>query len=245
MKNCYGTLILFMTYLMLLFTPTSAFAESSITAPAFKQEIVNLEQLRKGIHDRIQSMDENLPLYEDANTSWAAGYIALFQRLGFVDGYDDGTFRPEQGITRAEFTALVVRVFDILLITDQEPMLDTADHWAREYIGTLNKHRVINGYEDGSFRPDQNITNAELIAVLSRIVNLPDMPGYGPMPNLEETWNKQDLATALMLGMIGRGDAERFVPQADATRADCIAAIIRGLALDSEIAEILQGVDKR
>ena len=92
--------------------------------------------------------------------------------LGLFTGYEDGTFQPEGNITRAEFAAMVVRALNQENQAKSAATAITAfpdvaaDHWANGYINIASKKGIINGYEDGTFRPENNVTFEEAVKML-------------------------------------------------------------------------------
>jgi len=109
--------------------------------------------------------------YHDVSRKyWAYDAIMTASANGLVGGYKDNTFRPEKSITRAELTALLSRVFSRpgkpgSGFTDVKP-----GHWAYDAIISMQGQGLINGYDDGSFRPEAPVTRAEFSAMLARII---------------------------------------------------------------------------
>ena len=100
---------------------------------------------------------------------WAANYIGYMEQFGIVRGYSDGTFRPNAPITRAEFAAICCR-FEQL--TDGAATFTDvpASHWAAKSIAYAAKRGWVTGYADGTFKPGNNITRAEVAAVTCRLL---------------------------------------------------------------------------
>ena len=100
---------------------------------------------------------------------WAANYIGYMEQFGIVRGYSDGTFRPNAPITRAEFAAICCR-FEQL--TDGAAAFTDvpASHWAAKSIAYAATRGWVTGYADGTFKPGNNITRAEVAAVTCRLL---------------------------------------------------------------------------
>ena len=100
---------------------------------------------------------------------WAANYIGYMEQFGIVRGYSNGTFRPNAPITRAEFAAICCR-FEQL--TDGAATFTDvpASHWAAKSISYAAKRGWVTGYADGTFKPGNNITRAEVAAVTCRLL---------------------------------------------------------------------------
>ena len=107
----------------------------------------------------------------------AINYLASIQIL---NGYEDGSFRPNMPITRAEFATVASR-FDNLAATSTNAFPDIAEHWAKVYINSAYAKGWVNGYPDGTFKPELNITRAEVVKVvntmLDRKVRPENIPG--------------------------------------------------------------------
>ncbi len=95
--------------------------------------------------------------------------VNLFSSANIVNGYEDGTFKPEAEITRAEFVTILARILNFDVTGGTNKYTDISDHWANETIQYFSNSGYINGYPDGTFRPDENISNAEVIVILNRI----------------------------------------------------------------------------
>ena len=100
---------------------------------------------------------------------WAANYIGYMEQFGIVRGYSDGTFRPNVPISRAEFAAICCR-FEQL--TDGTATFTDvpASHWAAKSIAYAATRGWVTGYADGTFKPNNNITRAEVSAVTCRLL---------------------------------------------------------------------------
>ena len=90
--------------------------------------------------------------------------------MGIVKGHNDGTFAPNAPITRAEFAAIAAR-FDDKNTDTSSKFTDIASHWAKNEIGIAANKGWINGYPDGTFRPNQYITRAEAMTLVNRVLN--------------------------------------------------------------------------
>lgn len=98
-----------------------------------------------------------------------AGAIRLLSSLGVLSGYPDGTFRPDDGITRAELVSLLAAT--VPAEAGALPFTDVAeDHWARRAIGTAVRRGWVRGYGDGTFRPDGLVTRAEGVCLLNAML---------------------------------------------------------------------------
>ena len=101
-------------------------------------------------------------------TSWAANYIGFMQQFGIINGYN-GSFRPNDPVTRAEFAAIASR-FEKLTEGTASFTDVPSTHWAAKYINFAATRGWVTGYEDGTFRPGNPITRAEVATVTCRLL---------------------------------------------------------------------------
>lgn len=108
--------------------------------------------------------------YSDvAYGKWYNNPISTMSALGIITGYPDGTFKPNKPITRAEFAAIAAR-FDETQSGKSATFSDVIGHWAAKEIGIAYYNDWIKGYPDGAFKPDQNITRAEAMTLINRVL---------------------------------------------------------------------------
>ena len=101
---------------------------------------------------------------------WFNHAVSTLSSMGIVKGHNDGTFAPNAPITRAEFAAIAAR-FDDKNTDTSSKFTDIASHWAKNEIGIAANKGWINGYPDGTFRPNQYITRAEAMTLVNRVLN--------------------------------------------------------------------------
>lgn len=109
--------------------------------------------------------------------SWYAGYVSYLARYGIAVGYTDGLFHGDEPITRAEFTAMAVRFFDTYGDGDPAIMEEysgfwdvSPGHWAAGYIADAARYGWVVGYGDGTFHADDEITRAEVVTIVNRLL---------------------------------------------------------------------------
>ena len=118
-----------------------------------------------------------------SSDAWYCSAVSTLSAMGILSGYPDAAFRPNASITRAEFAAIATR-FDADGDKTPASFDDIANHWAKDEISVAANNGWVNGYKDGSFRPQNNITRAETMSLVNRVLNrnpetaedlLPDM----------------------------------------------------------------------
>ena len=105
-----------------------------------------------------------------SNDAWYCSAVSTLSAMGIISGYPDATFRPNASITRAEFAAIATR-FDVNGDKTPVSFSDIAGHWAKDEIAVAANNGWVNGYEDGSFRPQNKITRAETMSLVNRVLN--------------------------------------------------------------------------
>ena len=160
------------------------------------------------------------PYYDVLPEDWFNNAVSTLTNAGILNGYPDGNFAPNGNITRAEFAAMAVRFF-----TDEEEDVkgdsfpDIADHWANYEINLAYAKDIIEGYPDGTFKPDQEITRAEAVTIVNRVLEryphkeylLEDMIVWPD--NMDETmWYYEDIQEATNSHVFDREYDEDKVP---------------------------------
>ena len=104
--------------------------------------------------------------------SWFNNAISTLSNMGIIDGYADGSFRPDAPITRAEFTKIAVSFFEYADYVYENTFTDVrSGSWYTQFIAAAVEIGLIEGYPDGTFRPDNYITRAEACTIVNRTLN--------------------------------------------------------------------------
>jgi len=163
----------------------------------------------------------------------------------FMQGYPDGTFRPDGNLTRAETAAMIARIKGLKNVDAAGYSDVPASHWAAGYIRQVTAEGYMIGFE-GKFRPDDPITKAELLTLMLRLHGVLETPFETPYEDMKEHWSKHALGTALALGYIKRlddGKNVRFAPDLGVERKVAAAwlsiGLLRGPLKDGD-AEVVQ-----
>ncbi len=136
--------------------------------------------------------------YEDAFEDVEAKYempVKAFITAEILDGYEDKTFKGDNTITRAELVKVLTLTFK--LEEDKNAtaeFTDIKDHWAESYINTFVSEKYTYGYEDNTFRPENNVTRAEVVAFVNRIIDASgDLSGNIPVDLDSNHWAYNDI----------------------------------------------------
>ncbi|MEQ2401687.1 S-layer homology domain-containing protein [Peptoniphilus hominis (ex Hitch et al. 2025)] len=106
--------------------------------------------------------------FSDASDNWFSKAVNYVVAKGLISGYPDGTFKPNESITRAEFAQMISGYVknEKKSTTDFQ---DVKDHWAKDAIDKLYGNKNVSGYPDGSFKPNAKITRAEAVTILNSV----------------------------------------------------------------------------
>ena len=109
--------------------------------------------------------------YSDVSADdWFNNAVSTLTNAGVLDGYEDGTFKPNGNITRAEFATITARFFEATY--DGENLFpDIEGHWAQDYINEAANAGIVDGYPDGTFGPQKLITRAEAMTMVNRTID--------------------------------------------------------------------------
>jgi len=190
----------------------------SISGSASISQIETIELLR-------------IPVLNDVSGHWAEADIQRLVQSGVVNGYPDGSFKPDAPITRAEFTAMLVRAFKLTAETGTS-FADTAGHWCEDAIGAAASLGVVEGYDSGTFGPDDPITREQLAVMLVRAMELDlvtGSTGFADDSSISE-WARGFVAAAVEAGILAGYPDNTVRPQGTATRAECLTAVVNALA---------------
>jgi hypothetical protein len=110
--------------------------------------------------------------YVDVSSKhWALGYIEAVTKSGIFKGYMDSTFHPNEPITRAELATVIFNYLHLKNIAPSKVhFTDLTNHWAVNYVEEIYRFKLIQGYSDGSFRPNNNIIRAEVVTMINRML---------------------------------------------------------------------------
>ena len=131
--------------------------------------------------------------FSDVSDSYTATAVESLRLMGVLDGYGDGTFRPDTVLNRAQFCKMAVYAMDgsgelgrystVTIFPDVKP-----SHWASAYINMASKKGIISGFADGKFKPGQTVTAGQAVTILMRGLGYKDedMGGVWPQSYMAE-----------------------------------------------------------
>lgn len=153
--------------------------------PALIQKSI---EMARPVVEELPSMDSKF--CDVSKNDWFAEYVNNLNDYGVVKGYEDGCFRPNALVTRAEFTKMYLQAIETYApSTLKEPSKEyfkdiTNNDWFKPFVNRAAENKIINGYNDGTFRPNAPITRAEALQVLFNYA-----PGLDPDYMKSEPFN--------------------------------------------------------
>lgn len=171
----------------------------------------------------------NLP--SDIEGHWNEELLLKWLQSGFINGYPDGTLRPDDEVTRAQFLSFVNRVFGFTEGVEVHFSDVKQTDWAYEGIGIAVKEGYVNGYSDGTFRPQQVISRQEAAAMIARVLELEDFQTADRLGDSEDiaSWARGPVSAIRERGIIDTILDGSFHPLRIMTRADTVDALERAI----------------
>ncbi|WP_099189055.1 S-layer homology domain-containing protein [Tepidibacter mesophilus] len=170
--------------------------------------------------------------FSDVNNHWAANQIKSLVNKGVVSGYSDGTFKPDNHITRAEFISLINKAFNLKLVYDINYKDVSSKDWFYEDLRKAKAKGYISGYEDNTIRPNNKITRQEVAVIMAKVLNKQyDNKGY-VCENFKDSdkiadWSKKSIGSLVdSKNMSGYPDGT-FGPEKYITRAEAVTVIYK------------------
>ncbi|NLB53944.1 MAG: S-layer homology domain-containing protein [Syntrophomonadaceae bacterium] len=166
----------------------------------------------------------------DISGHWAEKNINKLAALEAVSGYPDGTFKPDNKITRSEFTAILVKAFN-LEPKSGKVFADTVGHWAKDSIAVAASYGIVNGYDENTFGPDDTITREQMAVMIVQAAKLTPVPVELPFADSNDIsgWARESVAAAVHHGIINGYPDNTVRPQGSATRSEAVTVIVNAL----------------
>lgn len=173
----------------------------------------------------------------DYKGHWAEKQIGRWVEQGYINGYEDGTFRPDQSVSRGEFVKLVNHAFGLKEATDIDYADLSSTHWAHEEARTAVKAGYISGYEDQTIRLDHSITRQEAAVIVSGLLHLTAEPegarSFSDSGKLA-SWSMGAVGAAAAKGILEGYEDGSFKPEAPINRAEAVTILDKALVVKPE-----------
>ena len=179
------------------------------------------------------TVEEGVSFSDVTAGAWYYENVMGAAENGYVSGYPDGTFKPMQSVTRAEFASMIAKAMGY----DSDPDAGSAypdvadDHWAKAAINFCAQNDIINGYDDGTFQPNKAITRQEAAAILNKAFELSVKYGVStdlfPDNSSIAAWASDHVYAAKASGLMkGYEEDGTFRPNNQITRAEAASILM-------------------
>jgi len=178
--------------------------------------------------------------FADTAGHWAEGDITLMANKQLVNGDSSSSFVPDRDVSRAEFAAMLVRALGLDAATTSEATFSDVEDvaWYSASVATASRFGIVTGFSDGTFRPNQSITRAELAVMLVRALALASKEeqsssdlaaAFGEDYARIGGWAREAVALAAGSGIMKGRAADAFAPDEATTRAEAAVVLKRML----------------
>ncbi|HEY9634398.1 MAG TPA: S-layer homology domain-containing protein [Coleofasciculaceae cyanobacterium] len=192
----------------------------------------------------VVNPDPYIPSFTDIQDHWAADFIRRLGALNLVNGFADGSFKPDTPLNRAQYAAMVVKIFNPTPIRPAVQFIDIpADFWALPVISQVYRGGFLSGFPDQTFHPQQNLRRIELITSLVNGLSLPNAEA-GLLEIYEDrdsipAYAKSAVAAATQAGIVVNYPTLALLePKREATRAEAIAFVYQALVRAGRVSAI-------
>ncbi|GIQ71362.1 S-layer homology domain-containing protein [Xylanibacillus composti] len=182
----------------------------------------------------------------DIQNHWASKSLTDWVDKGLVQGYEDGTFKPNDEIKRAEFFALVNRVFGFTEEAEVSFKDVTPEKWFAPEIAKAAAAGYITGYEDGTIKPNREISRQEAAVILANVLSLDLSVNAGVADPFKDaadiaSWSKQAVEAVVAAGVMQGYPDATYRPGISITRAEAVVALDQSLKSEEQPATVLEG----
>lgn len=174
--------------------------------------------------------DNNNKSFTDLSGHWAAANVQSLVQKGAIAGYADGSFKPDNNISRAEFATVLVKAFN-LNVQSGKVFNDTQNHWAKEYIATAFSQGIVTGINADQFAPDAEISREQMAIMIVKAAQLTG--GQNTLQFIDQqqvsSWAVDAVQIAAENKIMSGYPDNSFRPQNSASRAEAVTAIVKAL----------------
>jgi len=217
--------------------PTKDATRAEVAAMVY-QALVDANQVSEVNSDYIVSAtpDDNQPkTFADIQNHWAKPFIEGLLDKGLISGFGDGTFKPNEKMTRAQYAALLVKAFDPEPKREAKNFLDVSDKsWAKDVIQTAYRGGFLSGYPGDMFRQGDNVERVQVLVSLVNGLELSEsddnaLDFYEDSNDIPE-YGKEEVATATKKQIVvNHPDVKKLDPTQAATRGEVAAMVYQAL----------------
>ncbi|MDO4772517.1 MAG: S-layer homology domain-containing protein [Bacillota bacterium] len=214
----------------------------TLTVTAKKVEDTGSDDRERHSIVTTDSDDEDTETIQDDQTPLAR--LNNQDHFAYLSGYPDGSFRPHDALTREQVAAIFFRLLDKedreKIRSEQNDFSDVEAHrWSNKHISTLSNGKIFSGYADGSFKPEQSVTRAELAVIASKFDKL-ETGAEHKFTDIKGHWAEKYIASAVKKGWINSYEDNTFRPEQNITRAEFVSFVNNVLNRHVKLEDILE-----
>lgn len=188
-------------------------------------------QIAKEVNARLKGV-----LFTDVAGHYAENHIMGLSSRGVITGYEDGTFKPDVSITRAEFASMIVNSLEKACgytLSNSTVFADTAGHWSETIVGKLTDCGIVNGYEDGTFKPDVYITRGQAAIMAANMLRWCGIDAQSTTSYVDTIGHYADvhIQTLQYFGVVNGYEDGTFKPDINITRGQAAMMIFNCLTV--------------
>ena len=182
-------------------------------------------------------LQSSVNAYSDINDKNLKDAVDILNRFEIINGYEDGSFKPNNSITREEFVTIIVNAFGLKndgAVSDFEDV--SSNDWFYTYVSSAVDAGIVSGISDNSFGTGMNITRQDVAVLVARALKAENGVSSESFADDEEisAYASDSVYFLKDAGIISGRDGNRFVPKDECTRAECAVIIKKALEYSSK-----------
>jgi hypothetical protein len=223
--------------------PMQDITRAEITSLIY-QSLVAQQQAPAIASNYIVNPDTSATAFVDLTNHWAREFVLGLSSQDFIQGFADGTFKPDAPMTRAQYAAIIAKAFNPAPRRDAVNFSDVpANFWAKSAIDQAYRAGFISGFPDGQFKPNQNVTRLQLALSLLSGFNIPPANAniltiFDDRAQIPQQVQDRIAAAVQSDLVVNHPNPRLFNPNRDATRAEVSAMVYQTLLRDGRVAAI-------
>ena len=170
--------------------------------------------------------------FSDISEHWASSEIIELAQKGIINGFDDGSYKPDETVTRAQFLCALLKAFNVELQEYEKIFEDVSENdWYTQYVITAYKLGIVKGIDEDKFAPAQNITREQMCVMLEKLYTPTEMGEYAEFSDADRIseWAADAVLKMSSAGIIQGRENNVFAPSAFMTRAEMAVVLSRVL----------------
>lgn len=210
--------------------------------PELKKQMHAVDTISIAEPDKTITIEGKPAAFTDLENKWYAGEATAMKEMNIIKGYEDGSFRGDESITRAEFAAMLVRAFGLQAPDAyRAPFTDIDSTWATEEITAAAACGIVKGLTESTFGPEEKLSREQMMVMIYRAAQYKeialshdvDFPAFPDGAQIS-FWAEDAVRALVESGLVKGNEAGMLEPLATCTRAQCVAVLYRLLTVDAD-----------